>query len=67
VNAVICDHKDCERTDATPLELELYSRDKELIDTRTFHFCPQHRAQLFALEETKTLPPAEWFGETSGP
>ena len=60
---MICDHKDCERTDASPIELELMSRDGELLETVTYHFCPEHREQLLRLEMSRTLPPEEWFGE----
>ncbi len=59
---MICQHKDCERTDATPVEFKRYNPDEtELLDERTYHFCLEHRDALFALECTKTLPPAEWF------
>jgi hypothetical protein len=61
MNATICDHKDCERTDASPLEMHLFSRDGELIETYTFQFCLEHREQLLSIEESKTLPPREWF------
>ena len=60
---MLCEHKDCERTDATPLEFRHYDQDGEFLDASRWHFCPEHKRQLFALEETKTLPPAEWFGE----
>ena len=61
MNAVSCDHKDCERTDATPVYMTLRSREGEVKDKRTYHFCPEHRDQLSALEWTKTLPPEDWF------
>jgi hypothetical protein len=61
VTTAICAHKDCERTDATPLELRHFSRDGELIETRIFQFCLDHRRQLYAVKESRTLPPAEWF------
>lgn len=64
MNAVLCEHKDCERTDAIPLEWTLKSPDGEVEETGTYHFCPEHRDQLFALETTETLPPAEWFEES---
>ena len=65
---VICDHKDCDRTDATPVEFMHYSRDEEFLGAHTLHFCPEHRMRLLELKETKTLPPAEWFEQrdTSG-
>ena len=62
VNAAICDHKDCERTDASPLELTLMSRERDVLETSTYYFCPEHRDQLFQLEESRTLPPEEWLG-----
>jgi hypothetical protein len=66
VNAVLwnfdCDHKDCERTDATPVVLTRLNRDCELVEKVTYCFCPDHREQLFRLKETRTLPPQEWFG-----
>jgi hypothetical protein len=63
VNAAICDHKDCERTDATPVYFTHRSRDGEVLDTFTYYFCPDHRMQLLELKESRTLPPEEWFGE----
>ena len=60
MDEVVCDHKDCERV-AGPLFFTLYSRHGELLDERTFYFCPEHRDALFALEETRTLPPDEWL------
>lgn len=57
----VCEHKDCERTDATPVYMTLRSREGEVKDKRTYHFCPEHREQLFALEESRTLPPEDWF------
>ena len=60
-SAVICEHKDCERTDATPLYSTLRSRDGEVLETFTYHFCPEHRNLLFSLEWTPTLPPEDWF------
>jgi hypothetical protein len=67
VNAVLwnfdCDHKDCERTDATPVVLTRLNRDGELVEKFTYCFCPGHREQLLRLKETKTLPPREWFEE----
>lgn len=60
VTAANCAHKDCERTDVSPLELRLM-REGELIETRTYQFCPDHRRQLLGLKESRTLPPAEWF------
>ena len=42
------------------LELRLL-REGELIETRTYQFCPDHRRQLLALKGSQTLPPAEWF------
>jgi transposase len=60
VNGEPCEHKDCERTDATPVEVMLYRRG-ELVDERTYHFCREHREALHALETTPTLPPAEWL------
>jgi hypothetical protein len=62
---VICDHKDCERTDTTPVELTLLTRDREVVETRTYHFCPDHSRQLLRLKTSRTLPPEEWF-EPSG-
>ena len=64
MNAVNCDHKDCERTDASPVELRLL-RDGEVIETSTYHFCPEHKRQLFRLKKSRTLPPAEWFEEAN--
>jgi hypothetical protein len=61
VNAATCDHKDCECTDATPLEMHLFSQDGELIRTYTFQFCLEHRKQLIAIEVSDSLPPADWF------
>lgn len=55
-----CAHKDCERTDARPLELRLL-REGELIETRTYQFCRDHRRQLLGLKKSRTLPPVEWF------
>jgi hypothetical protein len=64
VNAVICDHKDCERTDATRVDFEHWSKDGEFLDKLTYYFCPDHRKQLLELKESRTLPPEEWgFGE----
>jgi hypothetical protein len=60
VNGQVCQHKDCERTDATPVEFMLYRRG-ELVDERTFHLCLEHRKALHALKTTPTLPPAEWL------
>jgi hypothetical protein len=66
VNAVLwnfdCDHKDRERTDATPVVLTRLNRDCELVEKVTYCFCPDHRQQLLRLKETRTLPPQEWFG-----
>jgi hypothetical protein len=31
VNASICEHKDCERTDASPLEFTLEDRDRTVL------------------------------------
>jgi hypothetical protein len=59
---VPCDHQDCDRT-ARPLFFTLYSRHGELLDERTYYFCPEHRDALFALEATSSLPPAEWLPE----
>ena len=50
--------------DAIPLEFKHYDRDGTFLDATTWHFCPEHRHQLFALETTKTLPPEEWFEES---
>ena len=33
----------------------------EVKDKRTYHFCPEHRDQLFDLKWSRTLPPEEWF------
>ena len=45
VNAVLwnfdCDHKDCERTDATPVVVTLLNRDGELVEKFTYCFCPR--------------------------
>jgi hypothetical protein len=60
VNGEKCQHKDCERTDATPVELMLYRRG-ELVDERTYYFCRGHREELHGLKTTPTLPPAEWL------
>ena len=58
---VICDHKDCERTDATPFVFTSRSREGEFLGRSTFYFCREHGDQLAALEWTKTLPPEDWF------
>jgi hypothetical protein len=42
VNGEVCEHKDCEHTDATPVEFMLY-RHGELLDERTYYFCLEHR------------------------
>ena len=63
MNAVLCQQKDCERTDATPVYMTIRSPEGEVQDKRTFHFCRDHREQLLALDGVPTLPPAEWFGE----
>ncbi len=55
-----CAHKDCEHTDATPLELNLV-REGVVVETRTYRFCPEHKGQLFRLKKSRTLPPEEWF------
>jgi hypothetical protein len=56
-----CAHKDCKRTDASPLELLRFSREGELLEVRTFQFCDDYRMQLYAVKESRTLPPADWF------
>jgi hypothetical protein len=56
LNGEVCEHKDCERTDASPVEFMLYRRG-ELVDQRTFYFCLEHRKALHALKTTPTLPP----------
>jgi hypothetical protein len=61
MNAASCAHKDCERTDANPVEVHLLSRERELLHTCTYHFCPDHERQLLDIEVSETLPPAEWF------
>lgn len=61
MTAAICAHKDCERTDATPVELRHVSRDGELIETRIYQSCLDHTRQLDAVKESRTLPPAESF------
>ena len=61
MNAAACDHKDCERTDADSLELLHFSREGELIEVRTYQFCREHKMQLYGVEESRTLPPADWF------
>jgi hypothetical protein len=61
VNGVLCEHKDCERMDASPVEFTHYSPRGELLDEYTYYFCLKHRKALYALESTPTLPPAEWF------
>jgi hypothetical protein len=61
-----CDHKDCGRTDATPVVFTHRNRDGELVGKFTYCFCPEHREQLFSLKETRTLPPEEWFEEANG-
>ena len=54
MNAAICDHKDCERTDATPVYSTLLSRDGEVLDTYTYYLSPDHRMQLLQLKESRT-------------
>jgi hypothetical protein len=70
VNAVLwnfdCDHKDCERTDATPVVITSLNLDDEVAEKRTYRFCPDHREQLLRLKKTRTLPPQEWFEEANG-
>jgi hypothetical protein len=61
VNATICAHKDCKRTDARPIEMTRYSKHCEFIETRTYQFCPDHVEQLFSIKQSKWLPPADWF------
>jgi hypothetical protein len=55
------ERKDCERTDASPVEFTLYSPHGELLEAGTYYFCRGHSKELYALESTPTLPPAEWF------
>jgi hypothetical protein len=58
VNAAICDHKDCERTDATPVHFEHWSRDGEVLDDSfTYYFCLDHRLQLHELKRAGRCRP----------
>jgi hypothetical protein len=45
----------------SPPHLLLAPREGEVKDERTYHFCPEHRDQLFDLKWSRTLPPEEWF------
>jgi hypothetical protein len=67
VNGEPCQHKDCERTDATPIVSTLYSRDLEFLDERTYYFCREHREQLHTMKGSSTLPPAEWLEPIEDP
>jgi len=62
---VICDHKDCESTDASPVELRRFNRDNVFVEAWTYHFSPEQRRQLLSLKTSRTLPPAEWFEEAN--
>ena len=61
MNAATCDHKDCERTDTSPLELLSFSREGELTQVRTYQFCEEHKLELYGVKGSRTLPPEEWF------
>jgi hypothetical protein len=52
VNGEVCQHKDCVRTDATPVEFML-NRRGELVDERTFYFST--RKLHFKLHTHRTL------------
>jgi hypothetical protein len=63
VNGHLCQHKDCKRTDATPIVQTLYSENLEFKDERTYYFCREHREQLHSLKGSSTLPPVEWLDD----
>jgi hypothetical protein len=38
-----------------------FSREGKLKDVWTFYFCEEHKLALYDVDNSRTLPPEDWF------